>query len=195
MNKAFIFIAGAVIGSVVTWKLVKTKYEQIANDEIESVKERFRDIEMTVKDVVETCNNEGVNVDISLKDKDIDKCNDIIDKNGYRNYSTKKDSDNKIEEKEEDEEMEGPYVISPEEFNESEYEAETLTYYADGILTDLYDNIIEEKDIDGLIGKDSLNHFGEFEDDTVFVRNDEKEIDYEILRDDDKYYSKYPSER
>lgn len=195
LNKAFIFIAGAAIGSVVTWKLVKTKYEQIANDEIESVKERFRDREMTVKDVVETCNNEGVNVDISLKDKDIDKCNDIIDKNGYRNYSTKKDSDNKIEEKEEDEEMEGPYVISPEEFDESEYETETLTYYADGILTDLYDNIIEEKDIDGLIGKDSLNHFGEFEDDTVFVRNDEKEIDYEILRDDDKYYSKYPSER
>lgn len=195
LNKAFIFIAGAVIGSVVTWKLVKTKYEQIANDEIESVKERFRDREMTVKDVVETFNNEVVNIDISLKNKDIDKCNDIIDKNGYRNYSTKKDSDNKIEEKEEDKEMEGPYVISPEEFDESEYETETLTYYADGILTDLYDNIIDEKDIDGLIGKDSLNHFGEFEDDTVFVRNDEKEIDYEILRDDDKYYSKYPSER
>lgn len=195
LNKTFIFIAGAVIGSVVTWKVVKTKYEQIANEEIESVKERFRDREMTVKDVVETCNNEGVNVDISLKDKDIDKCNDIIDKNGYRNYSTKKYSDNKIEEKEEDEEMEGPYVISPEEFDESEYKAETLTYYADGILTDLYDNIIDEKDIDGLIGKDSLTHFGEFEDDTVFVRNDEKEIDYEVLRDDDEYYDKYPSER
>ena len=35
------FAAGAAVGSVVTWKLVKTKYEQIARDEIASVKEVF----------------------------------------------------------------------------------------------------------------------------------------------------------
>ena len=46
LNKVFIFAAGAIIGSVVTWKIVKTKYEQIANEEIESVKERFRNREV-----------------------------------------------------------------------------------------------------------------------------------------------------
>ena len=46
LNKAFIFAAGAIIGSAVTWKIVKTKYEQIANEEIESVKERFRNREV-----------------------------------------------------------------------------------------------------------------------------------------------------
>lgn len=36
--KLLIFGIGAAIGSVVTWKLVKTKYERIADEEIESVK-------------------------------------------------------------------------------------------------------------------------------------------------------------
>ena len=44
MNKAgglFIFVAGAAFGSFVTWKLLRDKYEQIAQDEIDSVKEVF----------------------------------------------------------------------------------------------------------------------------------------------------------
>ena len=40
MNKlwgVFIFAAGAAIGSVVTWKIVKRKYERRAQEEIEWV--------------------------------------------------------------------------------------------------------------------------------------------------------------
>ena len=36
-----IFFLGAGVGSLVTWKIVKTKYEQIAQEEIDSVKEVF----------------------------------------------------------------------------------------------------------------------------------------------------------
>ena len=89
--------------------------------------------------------------------------------------------------------MDGPYVIPPEEYDENDYETESLTYYADGVLTDMYDNIIE--DVEDTVGTDSLTHFGEYEDDSVFVRNDERQIDYEILLDSDKYYDKYPEER
>ena len=35
------FVVGAAIGSVVTWKIVKTKYEQFAQEQIDSVKEVF----------------------------------------------------------------------------------------------------------------------------------------------------------
>lgn len=35
------FTAGAAIGSLVTWKVVKAKYEQIAQEEIDSVKETW----------------------------------------------------------------------------------------------------------------------------------------------------------
>ena len=35
------FLAGAVIGSFVAWQYVKNKYEQLAQAEIDSVKETF----------------------------------------------------------------------------------------------------------------------------------------------------------
>ena len=36
-----IFVSGVVIGSVVTHELVKTKYEKIANDEINEIREYY----------------------------------------------------------------------------------------------------------------------------------------------------------
>ena len=41
IKNLLIFTTGAAIGAAVTWKLLKTKYEQIAQDEIDSVKEVF----------------------------------------------------------------------------------------------------------------------------------------------------------
>lgn len=75
-----------------------------------------------------------------------------------------------------------PYVIPPEEFGEMEsYVPESLTYYADGVLADEDDKIID--DVEDVVGADFYKHFGEYEDDSVFVRNDSKKHDYEILKD------------
>ena len=89
--------------------------------------------------------------------------------------------------KEEQETMEiKPYVISPEEFGEFEdYERISLSYYADQILADEDDEKVE--DVDNVVGLESLTHFGEFEDDSVFVRNDRLKCDYEILLDQRTY--------
>ena len=82
--------------------------------------------------------------------------------------------------------MEKPYVISPEEFGEfEEYEKISLTYYADKVLAD--ENDEEVDDVDEIVGEESLNHFGEYEDDSVFVRNDRLKCDYEILLDQRNY--------
>jgi hypothetical protein len=79
-----------------------------------------------------------------------------------------------------------PYVISPEDFGEIEdYDQRTLFYYEDGVLTDDEDNPIE--DVDGVVGRGSLTHFGEYEDDSVHVRNERLRIDYEILREPNTY--------
>lgn len=187
LSKFMIFAAGAVIGSAVTWKLVKTKYEQIADEEIASVKEvysrRRAEEESESKKIKELgkAMTEGFVDGFSHPDKE--------DVNKYRNYANEYKSS---EEKEEDNMpvRSLPYVISPEEFDELGYETVSLTYYADGVLTDDGDNIIE--DVDDLIGEESLEHFGEYEEDSVFVRDDEKEIDYEILRDQRNYYDVYP---
>lgn len=75
-----------------------------------------------------------------------------------------------------------PYVIRPDEFDElDDYDVESLTYWSDGILTDDNDDVIEN--VDEVVGLESLTHFGEFEDDSVFVRNDRLKCDYEILID------------
>ena len=110
--------------------------------------------------------------------------------NGYTNYS---DSETEIvgTEKDGDASVLGLYVISPDEFGENEeFEQISLTYYSDHILTDDNDEIIE--DVDDIVGIESLDHFGEFEDDSVFVRNERLKCDYEILLDQRKYYDTHP---
>lgn len=81
-----------------------------------------------------------------------------------------------------------PYVISPDEFGEMEdedYDKVSVTYYADGVLADEYDEVVEN--VDEIVGEESLTHFGEYEDDSVFVRNDKLKCDYEILLDQRNY--------
>lgn len=169
----FIFAAGAAIGSAVTWKLVKTKYEQIANEEIREIKDFYFGLSEENCDIDEYEEDVEEEFDDSYKEE----YENLVDASGYRNYSNKKEK--------EEEDMGGPYVISPEEFDTEDYEVVSLLYFNDKVLTDEQYNVIE--DVEGLVGKDSLNHFGEYEDDSVFVRDDEKKIDYEILLDTRNY--------
>ena len=41
--KAFIFVAGATIGSAVTWKVIKNKYEQITQEEIKDAAQQIQE--------------------------------------------------------------------------------------------------------------------------------------------------------
>lgn len=76
-----------------------------------------------------------------------------------------------------------PYVISPEDYENynTDYDDISLTYYADGILADDMDEIVE--DPDNIVGSDFMNYFGKYEEDTVLIRNDRLKCTYEILRD------------
>lgn len=60
INKILIFAAGVVIGSAVTWKLVKDKYKKLADEEIASVKEVWSKKHPTVEDITEACVKEGI---------------------------------------------------------------------------------------------------------------------------------------
>jgi gas vesicle protein len=71
-------------------------------------------------------------------------------------------------------------IITPEEYGDSYYNyyKETLYYYQDGILADESDNPIY--DIENTVGPEALFTFGRYEDDATYVRNHQKEVDYEI---------------
>lgn len=80
-----------------------------------------------------------------------------------------------------------PYIITPDEYRDSEYESETLIWYSDKILADADGNIIHN--VNELIGPEALSSFGRYLDDTVYVRDDKKKIDYEIIWDARKFKS------
>lgn len=170
MNKGItnflMFATGAAIGSLVTWKIVKTKYEQIAREEIDEMREYYKE----KSKLVETDKN-------TLEEVDVSEYINCVQDMGY--------SCEQFEKKGEPETMSRPYVISPEEFDEKGYDIVSLTYYADKVLANDMGEIVD--DVDDTIGVDSLDHFGEYEDDSVFVRDDDLKIDYEILLDPKNY--------
>jgi lipopolysaccharide export system protein LptC len=186
MNKTInfmMFVLGVAVGSVVTWRYVEKKYEQIAQEEIDSVKEVFsrRETEFTE-------NTEArIKADNAKEKPSVIEYAARLREQGYTNYSDM--ADEKPEEvKEESMSIDKPYVIAPEEFGDlDDYETISLTYYADQILADDNDEIVD--DVEDVVGFDSLNSFGEYEDDSVFVRNDRLKCDYEILLDQRKYSS------
>ena len=85
------------------------------------------------------------------------------------------------------EDTEHPYVIKPDEYSEFEdYRCHTLTWYKDNALADEQDILID--DVDDLIGSDFMNHFGEYEKDVVYIRNDSIKTDFEICRSDETFF-------
>ena len=193
-NKLFSFVmftTGAAIGSLVTWKAIKTKYERLAQEEIDSVKEEFSRLSKIRKE-----SNDRQNEDEDAEAGDIelngtDQDNLVEYNNITARYRSSSDDDETDEEGDEWSEGEvpyinGPYVISPDDFASSPpgYSAQPLDYFADGILADGWG---VELDIEETIGEESLEHFGEYADDLLYVRNERKEIDYEVTKDPRTY--------
>ena len=198
MNNNFfsylMFTVGATIGSAVTWKVVKTKYEQIANEEIASVKEEYSYLMTKMKkklkeNVIEV---EEEDDEYYPDDDERDFTSAEEEQIDYYKLSSRYRSDDENNEKGDeggDDEVSyinGPYVISPDEFSSSPpgYNAQALNYFTDGILADDWGVIL---DIEETIGEDSLKHFGEYADDIVYVRNERTEVDYEVTKDPRTY--------
>lgn len=167
-----IFAAGAAVGSLITWKALKDKYEKRAQEEIDSVKEVWSKKEKT--DPEEEPETDSANPNL---------VNTITRNLGYQRTDYSEIS--RPERESEKKDMDCPYVIPPENFGDSGYDTISLIYYKDEVLADDMDELVE--DIDERIGSESLNHFGEYEDDVVFVRNDILKADYEISRDNRRY--------
>lgn len=75
-----------------------------------------------------------------------------------------------------------PYVIGPDDYGEiAEYDQVTLYYYRDKVVATEEDRKMSDEEIDCTIGKESLKHFGEYEEDRIYVRNDFRKEDYEVL--------------
>lgn len=183
LTNLFMFTAGAAVGATVAWRLLKTRFEQIAQEEIDSVKEVYGKRYEKPVDESDEPNEPIVEVSEEIDGATMRNYAAELSKNGYTNYS---DVENivKVDPQVIDEDK--PFVISPDEFGMYEdYETISLTYYADGVLADDMDYCVD--DVDDVVSIEALSRFGEFEEDIVHVRNDRLKRDYEIARDNRKY--------
>ena len=178
LSSVIIFCGGVFIGGFLTWDFFKTKYEKIADEEIASVKETFEHREPRP--------DKNYKVEEALKGSDA--YINIIDSNSYRNYSnTEIETDKKGGTA--DMELKQPYVITPEQYEDNvDYTKVSLTWYNDEVLEDDWGNVLDPDDV---IGRDALKTFGQYEKDSVFVRDDDEQIDYEVLLDTRSYKETY----
>ena len=201
MNKTVLnvlmFTAGAVIGSAVTWAVVRAKYKQIADEEIASVREEYTNLITNMRDKLkeDAADDESEDiVEINEYPTEEDNEDDVVQHREYHKITSKyrshEEDDKEGDEWDQNEDevpyINGPYVISPEDFSCSPpgYNAQALVYFTDGILADDWGVIL---DLDETIGEDAVNHFGEYRDDIVYIRNERTEIDYEVTRDPRTY--------
>lgn len=165
-------VVGAAAGSVVSWRLLKKRYSELADREIESVKEEFAKERKIFVEEKET----EIKAKVATDKPDIMDYAKVVSKEGYTKYRKPEESTAKEDE---------PYIISPELFGElDDYECVTVKYYIeDGILTDDNDEMVDDPShiipVEGLDREDSL--------DVIYTRNDILKVDYEIIVTLDSY--------
>ena len=177
MNNSFkfgvCFLLGAGTGFASGWLYFKKKYELKADEEIEEMRNYFKSKE--VHKATKNIKNNVVDYlyDTVVPEKPVKEEPDEIPEYGnmFNNIESHRP----------------PYVISPEEFYEEEnYEKITLTYFGlDHILADDENCMVE--DIASAVGTDWENRIGEYVQSAIYVRNDKRQCDYEILYVEARY--------
>lgn len=179
MKGLFIFAAGLAIGAVAGACVIKNKVLADAKEEIEEVREYYRskagettnEVVEEVKEVVE---------EVKEVKEAVQEIKNDSNKRTYVNYNKLAST---YKPQEEPTRFDDPFIIDPSEFGEDpEYDTMTLTYFADGVLVDDVDEVIEEPDI--VVGLENLKVFEEFGASSIYVRNDIYKTDYEVIRDD-----------
>lgn len=217
MNKfiryAFVYGLGAATGAFVTVKLLEDHYANIANEEIQEMKEVFKQKEEEL-DKTRKPDKKVTHVDFSTAKTDnpykklcrdytkpdLDFLEELSKK--YDEEMEKKEHPRDDEDEEDIEEMlpppntevtrddeVGPYFITGEEFaNENlNYEKLTLWYYKkDDTLADDNEEMIDN--VACLIGEDALGLFNNIGGEkTVHIRNEKRSADFEIICLDKSY--------
>lgn len=176
--KILSFIFGVAVGSAVTYKLLNDKYAKLAHEEINELREFYRNKMAELE--------EAEYLDYDEEENEEDSSDDSNDKvNEYEN--TVKDLGYSKEQPRREIEKHEYEIIEPEEFGDIEgYDIIYLTYYAgDGYLADDHDELVEN--IEEKVGWENLNQIGKYEEGIIHVRNYTLEVDYEISLDERNY--------
>ena len=171
------FLAGTVVGGAIGYFAATKKNEkesdEIINNMLDNHRKRLDELYRTIDEL------EGKDLEPGTKSFDVEPDLSIV--NYSREYYIEPDEPPVDKASEPDTEIE---VISPDEYKADEnfYVEEPWQYYSDNILATLSDEVVE--DVDGTVGRESLNHFGDFGDDedVLYVKNWKTETYYQVIR-------------
>ena len=199
-----IFSIGFVSGILATAQYMKKQNKEIEDEvEIESEKmpggenpenngiiERMEEMTEEFEEYEERIKNEGYYVNEKTT---------VISESGDIMYDSDKPDPPVCRYDEEGYEMEEytvmadrPYNIPPEEYEvyceaDGTWNSEEYTYYADGYVTDSQGLPVSPEDVIRCIGTEFPNWFGTYEDDQIWIRNDELRMDFSVVRDLDNF--------
>ena len=202
MHKALYFAFGVAAGAGASWYFWKEYHRKRADEEIQSVKEAFaskkaEEGRSEKKEVQMTVDLEADSVAYEKeRQSKLQDYRAMVRESGYRSRTSPKDLlEDDPNEPPPGDNVTKPYVIRPEEFDTLDtYDAVCYTYDADGVLVDEEEDPLEIPEIATAIGLDFASHFGDYDEDSVHIRNDLRHIDYEIVRDLRKYGDFHESE-
>ena len=201
--------AGILIGSSTTYlilnKRIERKYRDIAEEEIQSVKRKFKvvpdpngteaDERARVGAYLDTLDKlqyraEGGTEEVYEKDIVIpDSEDEVITIERSTITTTTVEPPPEFAMSQEVRSHDKPYVITTAEFEEDNgYDKVDLTYYEeDDTLIDLREDLVN--DVNRTVGKANLKRFGHGSNgpDTLYVRNDRLGTDFEISRAEGTY--------
>ena len=194
MKKGFIFLGGLITGAVMTYFAMKNKCEEYIQNEIKEVKDelhnRHNDDENDVIDVDKT---EEVNDTEEVKDTE-----NVENHQEYNELINEYAPENEVEinEIKRENDPRFAHIVTPEDFGSIEgYDYDSLYWHPNNVVTNNTDTeIIDSDELYNLVGmswSEIKSHFGEYEDDTVFVRNNDLKCDYEILRTIEDFEERY----
>lgn len=172
---------GCTMGVVATYEYFKMQYEKRLN-QLYSKQKPEKKKEVEKKPVEEKLKKEP-----SIFDKSSREYKNYTEILKQTNYNQASKLETEVEEDGTPKEIEaGIDYISPDEMGK--YEVVYMTYYADDILA--YDNsgeVLTDEEYSDMVGSEFHKHFGDYSDDEVWVRNYDKQIDYDITRDNHTY--------
>jgi hypothetical protein len=206
------FIIGAALSGAVTYfvtrRMLETKYNQIAEEEIADMRQHYRDKELALENdrakpeldklVRERGYSSQPPMAVTPPDAVVEAAEatteivsdprppvpvppreeNIFQKSEPTEWDYEKERSRRTDRR--------PYIVHRDEVRENEdYDTTTYTYYEeDDVLCNERDEVIGKDERDALIGEAHLNQFGHGSGDPsiVYIRNDRLEMQMEVIR-------------
>ena len=204
MRKPLVFAIGTLLGGAIgagsTYFVINKRYEERANKEMDEIRSHYISEIDALKSEIATLKQEAAEELEKLQEEKPAKAKKAKSKveeeaddddSEYKRVLAKQNYSDISEEKKPKKEKKSPnrpYCITPEQYQiESQYAKVTLDYWnGNGYFTNIEGD--EEPEAGVWIDvANTLSRVGDYEEDTLYVRNDRLQTDYEIYFHEDEW--------